>query len=79
MFSDRMLGTCSCIVLIPNFVGHFRTIVRPAISSTVVACVMRIMFSLLCRNELINVEVRIDGHAAHNVNIVCRDVDDINV
>ena len=74
-----MLGTCSCIVLMPNFVGHFRMIVWPAISSIVVFCVMRICFSLLRRNELINVEIVIGGHTAHDVNVVYRDMDDINV
>ena len=36
-------------------------------------------FLLLCHNELINVEIVIGGHAAHDVNVVRRNMDDTDI
>ena len=37
------------------------------------------IFSPLLRGEFVNVETIVGGHAAHNVNVVRRDMNDINV
>lgn len=42
-------------------------------------CDARNVFLLLCHDELINVETDAGGHPAHNMNVICRDMDDINV
>lgn len=37
------------------------------------------VFSPFLCGEFVNVEAVIGGHAAYNANVVCRDMDDINV